>query len=109
MNLDSPEMIGLAAQVLLIPYLVGHLKPMLRAIPGVDRMSPWQVLADLLGIAGVYLLWTAGLAPEWIDSWAAALLTGIVLGVTSSMARDGALTAEVVLMAARDQGAKDVR
>lgn len=87
---DNPEqLIGLGAATLIIPILVAHLKPLLRALPpfhGED--APWPFVADLVGVAWVIGLMEAGAAPGWIDNWITAILVGFALGVASGAVRD---------------------
>ena len=89
----GPEMIGMGAAVIVVPYLVAALKPLLRRIPLFrpyeDDDEPWLLVSVALSVAWVVALRIAGEGPGWLEGHVLiAVLAGVTLGVLASAARD---------------------
>lgn len=88
--MDSGDtLIGLGPAILIIPLIVAHLKPALA--PLFRRFTsdpPWELIADLVGIAWTVGLWRSGLGPAWLAGWATCILAGFALGVAAGKAYD---------------------
>ena len=97
--LDPKALVGIMPLIAIVPFLVGHLKGLARAMHDYRRGwdsgddSVWPFVTDVVTVIGTIALWSSGMIPEaagW--AWPAIVLLGLALSIVIQKGYDVVVT-----------------